>query len=156
MKSIEKSISFSIDPKQAFKSFVHEFNNWWPKEYTWSQELLQEIRIEGRIDGLCTEIGPYGFRCDWGRVTDYVQDEYIEFKWQIGPNREPVPNSENASDIAVNFSGNGESGTVVQFKHTNFERHGESSKDYRALMDSPQGWTFILDCYKKYCDQNID
>ena len=62
---------------------MNELNEWWPKEYTWSQDKLKEIRINGQKDGLCTEIGPYGFRCDWGRVTELTENEKIKLKWQI-------------------------------------------------------------------------
>ena len=152
MKKISKEINVAISADKAFQKFVNELNEWWPKEYTWSQDKLKEIRIDSRVGGLCSEIGPHGFRCDWGRVTDLTENKKIELKWQISPNREPVPDPEKASDIQIVFKENDDS-TTVQFEHRNFENHGDGAEDYRKMMDGKQGWDFILDAYKQYCEQ---
>lgn len=99
MKGITKRLKIGIPSDIAFKKFVNELNKWWPKKYTWSQDKLEDIWIDGQKDGFCTEIGPYGFRCDWGRVTDLTENKKIMIKWQISPKREPVPNPEKASDL---------------------------------------------------------
>jgi hypothetical protein len=77
-------------------------NAWWPTAYTWSQEHLVEIKIDPKNDGLCTEIGPFGFRCDWGG-TEIKENNKIALKWQISPKRVPEPNPNKASNITVNF-----------------------------------------------------
>ena len=94
MKTINRELKVGVPGNRAFKKLLNELNEWWPKEYTWSQDALKEIRIDGKPDGLCTEIGPHGFRCDWGRITELVENQKIELKWQIGPMREPVPDPE--------------------------------------------------------------
>lgn len=129
-----------------------ELNEWWPKEYTWSQDKLKEIKIDGRKGGLCTEIGPNGFRCDWGTVTEYAENQKIRLKWQIGQKREPVPNPDMASDIRVDFIQD-DSSTTILFEHSNFENHGEGSDEYRKMMDSEPGWDYILNHYRKYCGE---
>lgn len=91
MEKIFKELKVEIARDKAFQKFLNELNEWWPKEYTWSGDKLKEIRIDGRKDGLCTEIGPHGFRCDWGRVVKLIERKEIELKWQISPKREPVP-----------------------------------------------------------------
>jgi len=136
---------------KKISKFVNELNNWWPPEYTWSQEQLQEIRIDGRKDGLCTEIGPHGFRCDWGRVTELTEGKSIAFKWQISPKREPIPNPDKASDIRVEFVSENDL-TRMTFEHFNFDKHGEGADEYRQMLDTEYGWTYILDRYQKYCE----
>ncbi len=108
--------------------------------------------MEGRLDGLCTEIGPYGYRIDWGRITDFDAGEFISFKWQISAKREPIPDPDKASDVQVKFIPDGDS-TTIEFEHFNFQKHGEGYDDYRKMLNSPQGWDFILERYKKYCDK---
>jgi uncharacterized protein YndB with AHSA1/START domain len=152
MEKITKKLKLGISPDIAFQKFVNELNEWWPKEYTWSQDKLKEIKIDGRKDGLCMEIGPNGFRCDWGTVIEFTDNEKIRLKWQISPKREPVPNPENASDLSVDFTQEGSS-TTIKFEHFNFENHGEGSDDYRKMMDSEQGWDYILNSFKKYCEK---
>lgn len=64
IETISKKIVVGINVDTAFKKFTKELNQWWPKEYTWSQDTLEEIYIDVKEQGLCTEIGPHGFRCD--------------------------------------------------------------------------------------------
>lgn len=149
MKEIQKELKVAVSPEVAFRKFVNELNEWWPKEYTWSQDKLQEIRIDGRENGLCTEIGPYGFRCDWGRVTEMQENEIIALKWQIGPTREPVPDPAKASDIRVRFTRE-DKFTIMSFEHFNFENHGEGADEYREMMDSDKGWDYILERYVQF------
>jgi uncharacterized protein YndB with AHSA1/START domain len=152
MDRIVKTCTVSNSPEKAFRKFIQDIHAWWPKEYTWSQDKLEEIRIEPKAGGLCTEIGPLGFRCDWGRVTTLVPDHEIELKWQIGPQREPVPNPEKASDLKIEFKQNHHE-TVVKLEHSGFENYGENHEQYRQMMDSAYGWDYILNCYQKYCNK---
>lgn len=152
MEKINKILIIRIAKDKAFQKFVNELNEWWPKEYTWSQDKLKEIKIDGQKDGLCTEIGPYGFRCDWGRVTELTENKKIGLKWQISPKREPIPNPEKASDLEIVFKENSGS-TTVEFEHRNFEKHGDGAEDYRKMMNGKQGWDYILNAYKKYCEK---
>ncbi|MEQ8474119.1 MAG: SRPBCC domain-containing protein [Marinoscillum sp.] len=153
MEGISKSIKIGVSPEVAFQKFVKELKEWWPKEYTWSQEKLEKIQIEAKKGGLCTEIGPHGFRCDWGRVTEWTENTQIGLKWQISPKREPIPNPEKASDIKVDFVEKDHL-TILDFQHFNFENHGENSDDYRKMMDSEQGWDYILNNFKTYCEKH--
>ena len=152
MGRISKKTEVSLNVRETFNKFVVELNDWWPSEYTWSQNVQHEILIDLRKDGLCSEIGPFGYRCDWGRVTDFEENTFIEMKWQIGPHREPVPNPDKASDLLIEFS-EGDEGTLIVLQHFNFGNYGNGSEDYRNSMDSDQGWLYILDCFKKFCER---
>lgn len=152
MDKITKRLTVNIAPEKAFQKFLSELKGWWPREYTWSQDKLTDIKIEKKKDGLCTETGPYGFRCDWGRVTELNVNQRIGLKWQIGANREPIPDPEKASDILVIFNGMDKSSTTIEFKHWNFENHGTQAAEYREMMNGPQGWDYILNRFKEYCE----
>jgi hypothetical protein len=54
--------------ERAFTVFVEGFASWDPNEYTWSQDVLDTIAIEGREGGCCFERGPEDFWIDWGMV----------------------------------------------------------------------------------------
>jgi len=153
MEKIEKKLKVGIAKDNAFRKFLNELNEWWPKEYTWSQDKLEKISIDGKKDGLCTEIGHHEFRCDWGRVMELTENEQIELKWQISPKREPIPNPENASDISIKFTANGKFTTSLEFEHYNFENHGDGAEEYQKMMNGEKGWEFILNSYKKYCEK---
>jgi len=153
MEKVVRQINIGLNAHEAFDTFVNNFNDWWPKEYTWSKDSLEEIKIETKIDGLCTEIGPYGFRCDWGRVTDYIPGKTIRFTWQIGPEREPVPNPEKAGHVTLDFHMKGNDRTAIELKHVDFYKYGEQGSEYCKMMGSDQGWKYILDCFKNYCSE---
>ena len=128
----------------AFDRFTRELHTWWPREYTWSQDVLQDIGIEPRLDGLCFEIGPHGFRCDWGRVLEWDPPSHLRLAWQISPRREPVPDPRQASSVVVSFAPDTSQRTRVVLVHEAFDRHGAAGPEYRAAMASSQGWPFIL------------
>ncbi len=152
MEKVKKTITVPITKEKAFNAFVNQFNAWWPKEYTWSQHHLKEIKIDAKKNGLCTEIGPFGFRCDWGRVTEVEENKKITFKWQISPQRVPEPNPDKASEITVSFQEN--SGTTsIELEHAHFENHGEGAEEYQQAMNSEYGWDYILQRYTVFCEK---
>jgi uncharacterized protein YndB with AHSA1/START domain len=142
--TIRHVLTVSRPPGAAFSLFTEQLGRWWPREYTWSQDVLDEIGIEPRAEGMCYELGPHGFRCDWGRVLLWQPPHRIVFSWQISPRREPVPDPARVSVVEVRFEARTEGGTEVILEHREFERHGAGAEDYRAAMASPQGWPHIL------------
>jgi uncharacterized protein YndB with AHSA1/START domain len=138
-------------PEAAFRAFVHELSSWWPAEYTWSQDALVRIAIEPKLHGACFEIGPHGFRCDWGRITAFREPVALCFLWQISARREPVPDPRKASEVDVRFRQDPD-GTRVGLVHGGFENHGDDGGWYRDAMASEMGWPKILEAYRRYAD----
>jgi uncharacterized protein YndB with AHSA1/START domain len=148
MQEIHQDLEIAADAGTAFEAFTDGLRNWWPPEYTWSgQSVLVDIGIEPGAGGMCFEIGPHGFRCDWGRVLVWDPPRRLVFHWQIGPGREPVPDPERASEVEVRF-GDGR----LQLTHRGFDRHGPSGGDYRKALASPEGWPEILGRFKAYLE----
>jgi uncharacterized protein YndB with AHSA1/START domain len=145
IEPVTTSVVAPLPLVRAFERFARELNAWWPREYTWSQDVLHEIGIERRACGLCYEIGPHGYRCDWGRVLDWAPPERLRLAWQISPRREPVPDPERSSTVTVTFASDGPHRTLVTLLHEHFERHGPDGAEYRAAMASAQGWPTILE-----------
>jgi uncharacterized protein YndB with AHSA1/START domain len=151
MDSINIAINVPGDRAFAFRTFVGDFNAWWPKAYTWSGDSLVHIGLATNIGGLCSEIGPEGFRCDWGRILRYEEGKLISFRWQISFERIPVPDASKCSEVHVTFDAVNNAETSVSLEHKYFERHGEKGERYRDALASEQGWPLILEQYKKYC-----
>jgi uncharacterized protein YndB with AHSA1/START domain len=141
------TVTIAQTPSDAFTRFTDEMDAWWPSDYSWSQDELVEIGIEPGVDGMCYEIGPHGFRCDFGRVLSWEPGSRLVFTWQISPKREPVPNPDNASEVEVVFREAEDGQTEVELTHRHFERHGDGGEEYRDAMASEYGWPLILQRY---------
>lgn len=150
---IARSLTLEISSEKAFDNFINHLNKWWPREYTWSQDKLVKISIDPQENGLCTEIGPYRFRCDWGRVINIKENEVLELYWQISPQRIPVPDADRASIVKVDFKQKAAKSCEIQLRHFRFANHGEGAEDYFKAMNSGQGWDYILKCFTEYCKE---
>lgn len=148
---IRRTFTVPMPREEAFTLFTEGFGAWWPAEYTWAGNVLEWIGIEPREGGRCSELGPHGFSCDWGRVLAWDPPHRLVLTWQISPARVPEPDPARASEIEVRFAADGSSATGVEFEHRYLARHGEGGGGYHAAMDSAQGWTLILDRYARKC-----
>jgi uncharacterized protein YndB with AHSA1/START domain len=137
-------IAVPVGPERAFAAFA-ELGSWWPSEFSWSGEALVSLGLEPRAGGLATEIGPHGFRVDWGRVLDWQPPERLVLAWQIGPTRVPEPDPARASEVEVRFAPAGPESTRVSVEHRYFERHGDGAEEYAAGMTG--GWETLLERY---------
>ncbi|GAB3151087.1 SRPBCC family protein [Micromonospora sonneratiae] len=150
--SLRSTLHVSAPPELAFTVFTSGLAEWWVKEYTWSgPDALADIGIEPRAGGLAYEIGPHGFRCDWGRVLDWQPPARLVFAWQIGPDRAPVPDPARASEVEITFTPE-DARTRVEVEHRHFDRHGEAAEGYRQALTA--GWQELLSRYTLAVDTN--
>jgi uncharacterized protein YndB with AHSA1/START domain len=156
LESVRSAVDVPLPTQRAFSFFTEHFAMWWPREYTWGQDVLEDIGLEPRVGGLCYERGPHGFRCDWGRVLSWEPPHRIVLTWQIGPRREPEPNPAKASTLEVTFLPDTPARTRVVLEHRDLERHGSGAADYRAALASPRGWASILARYAALVPPNPD
>jgi len=142
--AIEKQLP--VPPDRAFEIFVDKLGSWWPREYTWAKDNLEEIGIEPKLDGTCFERRNDGTASIWGTVLTIARPEQIVFTWQIGPDRSAIDNPAAASRVDIRFSAK-EDGTSFVLVHRDFPRHGPGWQKYRASLAGRSGWPFILDRY---------
>ena len=140
-------MSVPVSADRAFETFTEGLATWWPREYTWSADVLETIVLEPRPGGRCYERAPHGFSCDWGRVMVCEPPARLAFLWQIAPDRTPQPNPARASEVEVRFAEQGAWSTRVELEHRAFERHGDQGVSYREGMASEQGWPELLRRY---------
>jgi uncharacterized protein YndB with AHSA1/START domain len=151
IEPIRLGVTVPHDPAAAFERFAVRLGEWWPREYTWAQSSLQWIGIDAST-GACFELGPHGFRCDWGRVLAWDPARRLQIAWQISPRREPVPDPDRASEVEVVFAPV-KGGSRVSLEHRAFDRHGEGAAEYRDAMASPRGWPYILARYAEWSSE---
>ncbi|MGN9774884.1 SRPBCC family protein [Micromonospora sp. H33] len=144
--SLRSSLLVPASAEQAFELFTGAMTEWWVTEYTWSGPgLLTELGMEPRAGGMLYEIGPYGFRNDWGRVLTWDPPRRLVFTWQIGADRVPVPDPAQASEVEVLFQPDPSGGTRAELEHRHFDRHGAAAEGYREALTA--GWHELLSRY---------
>lgn len=137
-------VEVPVRVERAFDAFA-DLGSWWPAEFSWSGDALVSLALDPRPGGLATEIGPHGFRVDWGRVLDWRPPERLVLAWQIGPTRVPEPDPARAGEVEVRFLPAGPEATRVTVEHRGFERHGDGAEEYAAGMTG--GWEQLLERY---------
>ncbi|MFV2102479.1 SRPBCC family protein [Micromonospora sp. LOL_024] len=143
--TLHNTLLVPVSAEWAYRVFTERLADWWVTEYTWSgPNLLAELGMEPRAGGMLYEIGPYGFRSDWGRVLTWDPPRRLVFTWQIGADRAPVPDPARASEVEVLFTPDG-SGTLVEVAHRHFDRHGTAAEGYRRALTA--GWHELLSRY---------
>lgn len=140
--------------EDSFSAFVDQLSDWWPQEYTWSQQSLKKMTIAPYVNGHCFETGPHDFRCDWGRVLEFERPFLISFTWQISASRVPVPDPEKASKVSVTFKTLEDKTVRVRLIHSNFDKHGAGWEDYAMAMISEKGWSYILEKYRVFLESS--
>lgn len=146
-ESVKCSATVNVPAKEAFAAFTDRFSMWWPSAFTLSKEALHTIGFEQKVGGACYEIGPNGFRCDWGRVISWEPPYKLCFAWHVSPKSAPDPNPDHASEVRVKFTETDPSTTIVEVEHCDIHRHGEGSAKYRDELASEYGWPFLIGQY---------
>lgn len=144
--AVRRAVTVPLARERAFALFA-DLQAWWPPEFSWSGAALDRLGMEPHEGGMCFELGPHGFRCDWGRVVAWEPPGRLVFLWQIAPTRAPEPDPARASEVEVAFRAEDDPFTWVDVEHRHFARHGEGADAYRAGMASPQGWSYMLERY---------
>jgi uncharacterized protein YndB with AHSA1/START domain len=145
MESLRASVTVDVPPERAFELFTEGLGQWWPREFSWSQDALEEMGIEPHEDGFAYERGPHGFTIHWGRVLTCETPQRLVFTWQIAADRSPQPDPDKASEVEVLFTGSPQGGTDVTLEHRGWERHGESAQDYRDGFEAAGAWPHALE-----------
>ncbi len=144
--SLRSSLLVPASTQQAFAVFTGAIADWWVMEYTWSGPgLLTTLEMEPWTDGMLYEIGPHGFRNDWGRVLTWTPPRRLVFTWQIGADRVPAPDPARASEVEALFRPDRSGQTRVEVEHRHFDRHGPAAEGYRRALTA--GWSELLARY---------
>lgn len=144
---VQRTVVVPVSIDRAFDFFAHHMIEWWPGEFTFSEEFLESITLETRSGGRWYETDTSGNETGWGTVHEYSAPNRLRLSWKISPERTPEPDESRASDLTVTFVEQGDAGTRVDVEHSRFDRHADGAEIMLAGMDSAEGWTKILDRY---------
>src|SRR5439155_20279150 len=92
------------------------------------------------------QTGIDGSECDTGKVVVWEPPTRLVLAWQITP--EWTFDPDLITEVELRFTAEGEGVTRVELEHRNLERVGENPEATRTAVDSPGGWTAILESFK--------
>ncbi len=150
IEPVRHTITVPVDVDTAFRVFVEDMGDWWPREHHIGPEPRATTRIEQSVGGEVVEVGPDGSECRMGTVLAWEPPVRLVVAWQITPQFTPEPDLARSSEYEVRFTAVDERTTTVDLEHRNFERHGEGGEGLRGAVVGPEGWPYVLHGYASH------
>ena len=152
---VRKNIRVHVPIDRAFSVFVEQMELWWPPSHHIAANPFQSIFVEPCVGGRWFERDAAGNECEWGTVRAWDPPRLVTFSWHLGPDWKFNPDLAKASDVAIRFTPEGTTATLVELVHSGFERHGEGYERLRMMLDSPDAWTSTLAAFVKAVDREV-
>jgi uncharacterized protein YndB with AHSA1/START domain len=150
--AVRKTITVNADAARAFRVFTEDYDAWWPRTHHIGKVPMQRAIIEPRAGGRCYTVQTDGSECDWGRVLVWEPPHRLALAWQITPEWGYQPDLAQSSEVEVRFTPEPDGRTRVDLEHRHFERHGAGAGTMRTAVDSPNGWSGLLQLYADRVD----
>jgi uncharacterized protein YndB with AHSA1/START domain len=152
-RPVRKSITVKASVEHAFRVFTAGFDTWWPRSHHIGKSPMTKAIIEGRAGGRCYGEQADGTECDWGRILVWEPPQRFVMAWQISPAWQYEPDIAKSSEVEVRFTAEPDGSTRIDLEHRSFERHGAGADDMRSAIDSPKGWSELLEVYRARAEQ---
>lgn len=141
---VRRSVTVKAPPARAFEVFTGGFGRWWPKSHHIGKSAMKIGVIEPRAGGRWYEVGEDGTECDWGRVLIWEPPQRLVLAWQLSAQWQYDPSL--LTEVEVRFTSDGAT-TRVDLEHRHLERFGVDAEKVRDSIDSPRGWSSILESF---------
>jgi uncharacterized protein YndB with AHSA1/START domain len=148
---VRKSVRVGAPPQRAFDVFTAGISRWWPKTHHIGASDLDTLVIEPREGGRWYERGVDGVECEVGKVLVWEPPSRLVLGWQLTPDWKFDPNL--ITEVEVQFIPDGENATRVELEHRNLERLGDRADALRQQIDSPDGWSGLLQLFAQSASQ---
>lgn len=140
---VKKIIRVNAPQAKAFEVFTAKFGSWWPKSHHISKVEMRDVFIDPRNGGRWYEVGVDGSECDWGKVLAFEPPSRVMVSWLLNSKFE-VDNAVE-SEVDVHFIAEDANTTRVELVHRIKSADADA---LRAMVDSPNGWSGLLELYK--------
>lgn len=144
---VRKSLTVQASVDFAFRVFTEEFDAWWPRTHHIGKSPMKKAIVEGRVGGRCYTEQIDGTDCDWGTVLAWEPPHRFVLAWQIEGDWTYQPDVAKSSEVDVRFTAEPDGSTRVDLEHRHLERHGAGASAMRTAVDSPNGWTGLLQLF---------
>ena len=150
---VRKAISVKASPERAFRVFTEEFDSWWPRTHHIGRTPMTRAIVEGRVGGRCYSEHTDGTECMWGTVLQWDPPSRIVLAWHIDGRWQFQPDLRQSSEVEIRFIPEPRGQTRVELEHRYLARHGADAHAVRKGIDSPDGWSALLQLYLARAEQ---
>jgi len=151
---VRKTITVSASLEHAFAVFTEGYDSWWPRTHHIGKAPMEKAIIELRAGGRCYSTQVDGTECDWGRVLVWDPPHRLVLAWQITHEWGYEPDLARSSEVDIQFTAEPGGRTRVDLEHRHFERHGAGATAMRTAVDSPNGWSGLLQLFAARAEQS--
>jgi uncharacterized protein YndB with AHSA1/START domain len=147
LEPVRKKVLVNASQARAFQVFTQEIDRWWPRQHHVGKSPLKKAMLEAKTNGRWYATHEDGSESDTGKVLLWEPPQRLILAWQLNATWQFDPSF--VTEVEVTFTPDGPEKTWVELEHRNIERFGETANTVRNSIDSPGGWTEILDQFAK-------
>ena len=150
--AVRKSITVMAGVERAFRVFTEDYDSWWPRSHHIGKSPMKKAIIETKQGGRCYSEQEDGSECDWGQVLAWEPPRRLVIAWQITHEWGYQPDLAQSSEVEIRFTPV-DGGTRVDLEHRHLDRHGVGAAPMRTAIDSPNGWSGLLQLFADRANQ---
>ena len=143
---VRKQLVVKASQSRAFAVFTSEMSRWWPATHSILKSPLKQCIVEPRVGGRWYAVGEDGSTCQTGYVIDWRPPQAVVLAWQINAQWQYDPDL--ITEVDVKFIAESDTSTRIELEHRCLERMGENAGKARNAVDSPGGWSAILEAFR--------
>ncbi len=147
--AVHKSLTLRCSVAHAFDVFTGQMGRWWPADHHIGSAPFKDIRIEPHPGGRWYEVDADDNACPWGYVLTFEPPHLLRLAWHLSTEFTFDPDPQHASEVELRFTELAPGETRVDFAHRYLERHGAGWQKLQQAVDSPNGWSAILESFEK-------
>ncbi len=149
---VRKQLLVKASQARAFAVFTQDMSRWWPPTHSILKSPLKQCIVEPCVGGRWYAVGEDGSSCQTGYVIAWQPPHALVLAWQINADWQFDPSL--LTEVEVKFVAETAETTRVELEHRHLERMGAKAAVARNAVDSPGGWTAILEIFKTCVETN--
>jgi uncharacterized protein YndB with AHSA1/START domain len=146
--TVTTSVVVDTPIERAFAVFTKDMGSWWDPDHHLIDNFAS-MEVETFAGGRIIDHAADGSSNSWAQVRVYEPPTRFVFSWEIDPRWEIETDPAKFSEVEVTFTATGDAQTTVTLEHRHLDRHGEGWEAKRDAVGGPNGWTGLLDAYRR-------
>ena len=144
---VRRQVVVNAPQAKAFAAFTERLGEFKPPEHNLLAAPIAETVFEPRAGGHIYDRAQDGSQCRWARVLAYEPPDRVMFSWDISPQWQIEPDSDQTSEVEVRFVPEGPDRTRIELEHRHLDRHGPGWQSVAGGVGGDEGWPLYLARY---------